>query len=63
MNEQKLEEKEIFSVFKTLNLLSKSEREKILSQGLVQPKIEEKVIQFVILDNSSEEKKKDARLE
>ena len=44
ISEQKLEEKEIFSVFKTLNLLSKSEREKILSQGLVQPKIEEKVI-------------------
>lgn len=46
-----LEEKEIRNIFKTLRLQDESERQRMLSQGVVGSKIEHKDINYIIVDN------------
>lgn len=46
-----LEEKEIRNIFKTLRLQDESERQRMLSQGVVGSKIEHKDINYIIADN------------
>lgn len=46
-----LEEKEIRNIFKTLRLQDESERQRMLSQGVVGSKIEHKDINYITVDN------------
>jgi len=48
-----LEEKEIMNIFKTLRLQDESERQRMLSQGVVGSKIEHKDINYIIVDNDT----------
>lgn len=48
-----LEEKEIRNIFKTLRLQDESERQRMLSQGVVGSKIEHKDINYIIVDNDT----------
>lgn len=52
-------EKEIREAFKILNLLDESERQKILSQGIVQAEIEDRTTNYIILDNVTTSNKKE----
>ncbi|MBA7611096.1 hypothetical protein ES703_18312 [subsurface metagenome] len=62
-----LDKKEIYVAFNTLGLASESERQRILSQGVVQSKIERKTISYIVVDNvttlNKEEESRDAKLE
>ena len=57
--------KEINKAFKLLGLSNERKRKKILSQGVVQPKIEHKIINYIITDSTikQKEKPKNAELE
>lgn len=62
-----LTKKEIHDAFNMLDLASERERQRILSQGAVQSKIERKTISHIVLDNvttlNKEKESRDAELE
>lgn len=58
-----LEGKEIRDAFKTLRLQDESERQRILSQGVVGSKIEHKDVNYIVVDNvtTQDEKKEELK--
>ena len=62
----KMLEKEICDVFNMLGLANEDERQRILSQGVIEHKTSNKVIYNIIIDNttkSNQREEQDAKLE